>query len=61
MDKVGMIKFTFPHLVPGAVLEYSYTITEKNRVYFDPWYIQSDIPVGHTSLTLITPGFSSKD
>ena len=58
MEKVGVLRFTFPNLKPGSVIEYSYLMTEKNRLYFDPWIIQSVIPVAYTSISLTIPTFA---
>ena len=58
MEKIGLIRFTFPNLKPGSIIEYDYTITEKNRLYFDPWIIQSDIPTAYTSASVTFPIFS---
>ena len=58
MEKIGLIRFTFPNLKAGSVIEYSYTISEKNRLYIDPWIIQSDIPVAYTAASVIIPSYS---
>lgn len=59
MDRVGMINFTFPGLKPGSVIEYSYTLVEKQRLTIDNWLIQSELPSAFTSLQIIVPAFSS--
>src|SRR5688572_27950773 len=52
--KIAVIKFTFPNLKAGSVIEYSYSITEKDRAQLDPWIIQRDIPVAYASNVIIT-------
>lgn len=47
-DFVGMVNFTYPGLKPGSIIEYSYTTVENNIIYFPPWFIQDEIPVGTT-------------
>ncbi|MEO6610925.1 MAG: DUF3857 domain-containing protein [Chitinophagaceae bacterium] len=58
MEKVGVIRFTFPNLHPGSIIEYTYTISEKNRLYLDPWIIQAEIPTAYASAAVIIPTFS---
>ncbi|MES1214474.1 MAG: DUF3857 domain-containing protein [Bacteroidota bacterium] len=58
MEKVGMLRFTFPNLKPGSVIEYTYTLTEKNRLQFDTWFIQSEIPALYVTANIIIPTFS---
>lgn len=58
MEKVGIIRFTFPNLQPGSVIEYSYTISEKNRLYFDNWVLQADIPTRYAFASVTIPTFS---
>ncbi len=38
------LKFTFKGVEPGARLEYYYSVTHSNPMFFDTWYIQQDIP-----------------
>jgi len=61
LSKVEVIRFTFPNLKPGSIIEYTYIISEKNRLAFDPWIVQSEIPAAFISNTIITPEFSSVD
>jgi len=56
--KVGVLSFTFPNLQSGCVIEYSYTLTEKNTTNFNTWILQSDIPVAYISNSLIIPTYS---
>jgi len=53
-----MLRFTFPNLRAGSVIEYTYTMSEKNRLTIDNWNIQSDLPTAYASAAVITPTFS---
>jgi len=55
VGKLGLIKFSFPNLKRGSVIEYSYTRMEQNFFDIDPWEVQDDIPTAYTSLVVITP------
>lgn len=55
VGKLGVIRFTFPNLKPGSVIEYKYTRLEQNFYDIDPWNIQDDIPSAYSSYVLITP------
>lgn len=59
VDHIGMITFTFPGVGPGSVVEYRYTVVEKNVIQVDPWLIQGDIPVAYTSTHITIPSYSS--
>lgn len=52
-----MLKFNFPDVHEGSVIEYSYTIRLMgDALYtFVPWEFQSDIPVAVSSLTVSYP------
>ena len=41
----GSLRFTFPDLQPGCVIEYRYTRVKKNTGILEPWFFQSLIPV----------------
>lgn len=43
-EGVKALKFTFPNLEEGAVIEYTYTILSNRLVQLRPWYYQHDIP-----------------
>lgn len=58
-DDLNMIRFTFPALKPGSIIEFSYRKIEKNIIEIDPWYIQDEIPVYTASCTVQVPGYSS--
>lgn len=54
-DKV--LKFNFPDVHEGSVIEYSYVIKYKNNAVYTlvPWAFQSEIPVVNSSLTVSYP------
>jgi hypothetical protein len=58
IEKIWLLSFAFPNLQPGCVIEYSYTLTEKNTSQFDTWLIQSEIPTAYVSNALIIPTYS---
>lgn len=49
------MRFTFPNLKPGSVIEYRYTLTEKNNLHIHPWFFQDEIPVEVSSYSLTLP------
>ncbi len=52
---VNSVRFTFPGLKPGSVIEYSYTKIRKNSSHLEPWYFQDEIPAQVSSCTVIAP------
>jgi Domain of Unknown Function with PDB structure (DUF3857) len=49
------IKFTFPNVRPGCVIEYSYEKVEKNSLDIEPWYFQDMLPTLYSAFTLSSP------
>lgn len=47
IDNLKTLTFTFPELRAGSVIEYAYTIIEKNVAKIDPWFVQDNIPVAY--------------
>ncbi len=43
-DRWSVLKFTFPNVIEGAILEYEYYIESQNFTELREWYFQSDIP-----------------
>jgi len=43
--QMNVVKFTFPGLKPGCIIEYRYEHLEKNTYDIEPWLIQNSIPV----------------
>jgi hypothetical protein len=54
-----MLKFSFPDVHAGSVIEYSYTLRLRNNSVYTlvPWIFQRDIPVVKSSLTLAYPEY----
>lgn len=54
-----LLKFNFPDVHEGSVIEYSYTVRLSGSALsiLVPWVFQSDIPVVNSSLTVIYPEF----
>ncbi|MCB0587617.1 MAG: DUF3857 domain-containing protein, partial [Phaeodactylibacter sp.] len=49
------VKFSFPQVEEGAVLEYRYHLTSENVLQLREWYFQSEIPVRWSELRLSIP------
>lgn len=43
-DRWSLLRFTFPKVVPGAIIEYEYTMASLDFENLDTWYFQSEIP-----------------
>lgn len=57
-DGVSTVRFTFPNVKPGSVLEYRYTKIEKNSFFINPWFFQGSIPTLLSYCKIKIPGFS---
>lgn len=55
---VNSIKFTFPGLKAGSVIEYRYTKIRKHSSHLEPWFFQDEIPVQVSSCTINAPRLS---
>jgi hypothetical protein len=60
-DKIKKIKFTFPNVTPGCVVEYRYEKTEKNSLHLEPWFFQDFIPTLYLKFKLIIPSVIKMD
>ncbi|RRO21397.1 DUF3857 domain-containing protein [Flavobacteriaceae bacterium 14752] len=49
------VKFTFPNVKPGSVIEYTYTYESPHIDEFPRWNFQDEIPVNHSYYELILP------
>jgi len=58
---LNLVKFTFPGLKPGCIIEYSYEQLEKNTYDIDPWLIQNSIPVALSYCEVNFPATSLLD
>ncbi|MCO4291807.1 DUF3857 domain-containing protein [Solitalea sp. MAHUQ-68] len=57
-EKYELVKFTFPMVKPGSVLEYKYTIRTPFYFYnFKEWAFQKEIPVVHSEYWARIPGY----
>jgi hypothetical protein len=43
-DGLNSVRFTFPDVKDGSIIEYSFTRTDKDTYFIPPWYFQDDIP-----------------
>lgn len=44
-DDFSVVKFTFPQVTEGAVIEYQYEVESESIIQTDKYYFQEDIPV----------------
>jgi len=51
------VKFTFPNLKPGSVIEYTYTYQSPNIDELPEWEFQDEIPVNYSEYQLIIPEY----
>ncbi len=51
------VKFTFPEVKPGSVLEYRYTIVREAYSDIDPWIFQDEIPTRVSALRISFPEY----
>ncbi|MDN5211073.1 DUF3857 domain-containing protein [Fulvivirgaceae bacterium BMA12] len=49
------IRFTFPAIKKGSIIEYSYVTYSKNFTFLDGWIFQSEIPTLQSSFTALIP------
>ncbi len=48
------VKFSFPNVKPGTIIEYEYELLSDDVSSLKDWYFQQDIPVRYSKLTTIT-------
>jgi hypothetical protein len=46
----AVLKFTFPNLQPGSIIEYKYELVSNRLTELKDWYFQQDIPVRYSHL-----------
>ncbi|WP_158857035.1 DUF3857 domain-containing protein [Lunatibacter salilacus] len=51
------IRFTFPEVKEGSILEYAYTKLDKAILFVDGWVFQNNIPTIKSSYSLAVPEF----
>lgn len=54
-ENVTSIRFAFPNVKPGTVIEYKFEKIEKDIFRFDPWFFQSSIPTQLSILKIVLP------
>ena len=54
-DYWSAIKFAFPKLAEGCIIEYKYVKTSEGYYNLEEWYFQEDIPVRLSQLTTLIP------
>jgi len=54
-ENYNQVKFTFPNLKPGCIIEYSYTHLFYNSYAIPKWSFQDEIPVDVSTLKIYTP------
>ena len=62
-DKYKIVKFTFPKVEPGSVIEYTYTLVSPHISRLNDWYFQHDIPTDQSVYKLSVPenfGYSER-
>lgn len=52
------IRFTFPGLIRGSVVEYHYTRINKNGLSVKPWLFQDEIPTLYSKCSINAPSFT---
>ena len=54
-DRWNKLKFTFPKVIPGAIIEYEYTIASLDFENLDTWYFQCELPTVWSELRFEVP------
>ena len=54
-DHWKAIRFTFPSIKKGSIIEYSYVTYSKNFTFLDGWMFQSEIPTLQSTFTALIP------
>jgi len=55
-DEYTIVKFTFPNIKEGSVINYSYTIVSPFMFKYKSWYFQEDIPKLYSEYNASIPG-----
>lgn len=56
-DDYVTLKFTFPNLKEGSIIEYNYKVSSPSHRYIEPWYFQGDYPRLWSEYSVTIPGF----
>jgi hypothetical protein len=54
-NRWSKLRFTFPKVAPGAIIEYEYTIASLDFENLDTWYFQCEIPTMWSELRFEVP------
>lgn len=57
-DGISTVRFTFPEVKEGSVIEYKYTRTEKNSYFISPWFFQGNIPTQFSACKIKIPAIT---
>lgn len=52
-----VLRFTFPNLKEGSIIEYSYKVSTPSYRFIEPWYFQDEYPRLWSEYTVIVPAF----
>jgi transglutaminase-like putative cysteine protease len=52
-----ILKFTFPNIKEGSIIEYDYKVNSPSYRYIDPWYFQGDYPRLWSEYNVTIPAF----
>ncbi|QEC69053.1 DUF3857 domain-containing protein [Panacibacter ginsenosidivorans] len=52
-----ILKFTFPNLKEGSIIEYDYKVSSPTHRDIEPWYFQGDYPRLWSEYSVVVPAF----
>ncbi len=53
----NQVKFTFPNIKPGSIIEYSYIYESPNISELPEWFFQEEIPVNYSKYEMVIPEY----
>ncbi len=56
-EEWSSVKFTFPAVSAGSIIEYSYTLNSENVVFLREWEFQHDYPILHSEFRAAIPEY----
>lgn len=57
-DGLSTVRFAFPNVKEGSVIEYRYTRIEKNSYFIAPWFFQNDMPTQFSACKIKIPAYT---
>ena len=51
-DEYASLKYNFPKVVPGSVIEFTYSFVTSDIIRLQPWHFQADIPTLRSEMRL---------